>query len=550
VPSSAELARAVVAALTDRGVREVVLAPGSRSAPLAYAAFDAEQGGRLRLHVRLDERTAGFLALGLAKATGEPVAVITTSGTAAAHLYPAVLEAWHSHLPLIVITADRPRALINTGANQTTHQDQLYVAHVRGSAQLADPADLRGCRFEVARLVTVALGLRSRLPGPVHLNVALAEPLLPDPKAEAEPVVAAESGEFGTVNASRFAEPLSLAAGPATVVVAGDGDSASGAAAVELARQGDLPLLAEPSSNARTGADAVSTYRLLLSTPLGAEIERVIVYGHPTLSRPVTALLADLRLELIIVSPYADWVDPGRHAHAVVDAVALAEPGDHAWLDRWRSADARLRTELDRLLDDQGEFTGPALARTVWTALGTDDVLAAGSSNPLRDLDLAPITGQPPRVYANRGLSGIDGTVSTAMGIALATGRAAHALIGDLTLLHDVTGLFLGPDEPRPDLRIVVANDNGGSIFATLEQGDPAYAAAFERLFGTPQTVDLAALAAAAGAGYERAEDPRQVAKLLANPARGLEIVDARIDRAGRRVLDLAIKDLGRGLDV
>ena len=526
---------------------EVVLAPGSRSAPLAYAIFDAELAGLLRLHVRLDERTAAFLALGLAKASGDPVAMITTSGTAAANLHPAVLEAWHSHLPLLVITADRPPALINTGANQTTHQDQLFATHVRASAQLVDAADLQGCRFEVSRLVTAALGLRSRLPGPVHLNVALAEPLLPELEAEADSTAEA-SLEFGTIQASRPAQTLRLAAGPATVVVAGDGNAGSGAAAAELARQGGFPLLAEPSSNARTGTEAISTYRLLLPTSLGAEIERVIVYGHPTLSRPLTALLADRRVELIIVSPYADWVDPGRHAHAVADAVAVDQPGDHAWLDRWRTADGRLGAELDTLLDDQGDFTGPALARTVWTSLGFDDVLVAGSSNPVRDLDLAPITDQPPVVYANRGLSGIDGTVSTAMGIALATGRPTHALMGDLTLLHDVTGLFLGPDEPRPDLRIVIANDNGGSIFATLEQGDPAYAAAFERLFATPQTVDLAAFSAAAGAGYERADDARQIAKLLSTPPRGIEIVDARIDRANRRQLDLAIKALARDL--
>jgi 2-succinyl-5-enolpyruvyl-6-hydroxy-3-cyclohexene-1-carboxylate synthase len=576
VPSSADLARALIATLVERGVREVVLAPGSRSAPLAYAVFDAEQTGLLRLHVRLDERTAAFLALGLAKGSGGPVAVITTSGTAAANLHPAILEAWHSHLPLIAITADRPRALINTGANQTTQQDQLFAPHVRGSAQLVDAADLQGSRFEVSRLVTAALGLRSRLPGPVHLNVALSEPLIPEAGLEeraldrASAVVAAlddpvlhrtATTEFGTVHTPRPAEPLRLPVGPATVVLAGDADASTGAAAVALARQGGFPLLAEPSSNARTGSLAISTYRLLLPTRLGAEIQRVVVYGHPTLSRPMTALVADRRLELIVVSPYADWVDPGRHAHAVVDAVEADEADDLGWLNRWRDADARLRGELDGLLDDHSDFTGPTLARTVWNALGSDDVLVAGSSNPVRDLDLAPITDHPPRVFANRGLSGIDGTVSTAMGVALATGRPTHALIGDLTLLHDATGLFVEAPvagerhtaaaqmSPRPNLRIVVANDEGGSIFATLEQGDPAYAAAFERVFATPQKVDLAALAVAVGAGYERADDGRQVAKLLANPPHGIEIVDARIDRTNRRHLDLAIKDLARALD-
>jgi 2-succinyl-5-enolpyruvyl-6-hydroxy-3-cyclohexene-1-carboxylate synthase len=567
VSSSTELARAIVAALLHHGVREVVLAPGSRSAPLAYAIFEADRAGLLRLHVRIDERTAGFLAVGLAKASDAPVAVITTSGTAAANLHPAVLEAWHAHLPLIMITADRPRGLINTGANQTTHQDQLFTAHVRAAARLADASDSQSCRYEVSRLVAATRGLRSRLPGPVHLNVALSEPLtpseepLPDqglPGAVGEAArhspgsgtIADEAreAEFGRIHQPRSAEPLLVPAGPASVVVVGDGSVQSGSAATEFARLGGFPLLAEPSSKARVGAEAISTYRLLLSTRLAAEIERIVVFGRPTLSRPVTALLADRRLELIIVSPYADWVDPGRHAHAVVDAVAADQPADGGWLDRWRAADQRLRRDLDRLLDTQADFTGPALARTVWSSLGRDDVLIAGSSNPVRDLDLAPITEQPPETYANRGLSGIDGTVSTAAGIALATGRPTHAFIGDLTLLHDASGLFLGPDEPRPDLRVVVANDGGGSIFATLEQGEPAHEAAFERIFATPQHLDVAALAAAAGATYELAEDAVRTAELLVKPPQGIEIVDARIDRRNRRALDLAIKDLAHGL--
>jgi 2-succinyl-5-enolpyruvyl-6-hydroxy-3-cyclohexene-1-carboxylate synthase len=564
VPSSIELARAIVAGLLQHGVREVVVAPGSRSAPLAYAIFEADQLGLLRLHVRVDERTAAFLALGLAKASEAPVAVITTSGTAAANLHPAVLEAWHAHLPLIMITADRPRALINTGANQTTHQDQLFAAHVRASAQLANGAtDPQSCRYEVARLAAAACGLRTRLPGPVHLNVALSEPLTPSPwpLADQDSVgVAGESPglgaaaeqarsvEFGTIYRPRPTEPLLLSAGPATVLVAGDGTAQSGLAALDLARVGGFPLLAEPSSKARAGAEAISTYRLLLSTALAGEIERVVVFGRPTLSRPVIALLSDRRLELIIVSAYADWVDPGLHAHAVVDTVAVDRPGSAGWLDRWRAADQRLRRELDQFLDTRTDFTGPALARSVWTSLGRGDVLIAGSSNPVRDLDLAPITEQPPETYANRGLSGIDGTVSTAAGIALATRRPTHALIGDLTLLHDAAGLFLGPQEPRPDLRIVVANDGGGSIFATLEQGEPEFEAAFERIFATPQELDVAALAAAAGAGYELAEDAVRTAELMAKPPQGIEIVDARIDGRNRRALDLAIKDLARGL--
>jgi 2-succinyl-5-enolpyruvyl-6-hydroxy-3-cyclohexene-1-carboxylate synthase len=203
-----------------------------------------------------------------------------------------------------------------------------------------------------------------------------------------------------------------------------------------------------------------------------------------------------------------------------------------------------VRTRLDALLAAQPYFTGPALASTVWSALGADDVLFAGSSSPIRDLDLAPITAASPLVYANRGLSGIDGNVSTASGIALALERPTHALLGDLTALHDATGLVVGPSEPRPDLRLVVANDDGGSLFATLEQGEPAHMGAFERLFGTPQGLQFEALAAAAGIGYRRAAAAAELVQILAEAPIGVELVEAVIDRAERRTLDREITAL------
>jgi 2-succinyl-5-enolpyruvyl-6-hydroxy-3-cyclohexene-1-carboxylate synthase len=539
---ASQCARVVINELLSRGVRDVVLAPGSRNAPLAYEIFESDRHGRLRLHVRIDERSAGFLALGLAKASKPPVAVVTTSGTAAANLHPAVLEAWHSHLPLFVITADRPRSMINTGANQTTQQDQLFVSHIRGAAQLADvTADPQTWRFEVSRLAAAAQGLRSRLPGPVHLNVSFSEPLTPDPAALAQPPE--PPVDVGVVQRPRPAKPLPLR-DRATVIIAGDGPPTMGKAALDLATGGNFPVFAEPSSNARRGPRAISCYRLLLNTAVADEIERVIVFGHPTLSRPVTRLLARPDIELIMVSPYADWVDPGRRVPVVVDAVDADSAGDRSWLERWVEADAKLRPALDQLLDSQPALTGPALAGAVWTNLNDSDVLVAGSSNPIRDLDLAPISPTPPVVYANRGLSGIDGTVSTAMGIALATGRPAHALVGDLTFLHDSTGLIVGPDEPRADLRVLIANDGGGSIFATLEQGEPDLADAFERVFATPHDVDLGGLATAMGARYTHLGDVGELSHVLAARPSGVEVVEAQIDRAGRRALDLEMQAL------
>jgi 2-succinyl-5-enolpyruvyl-6-hydroxy-3-cyclohexene-1-carboxylate synthase len=232
----------------------------------------------------------------------------------------------------------------------------------------------------------------------------------------------------------------------------------------------------------------------------------------------------------------------------VTDAVRLPEPDDLIWYNAWHEADLIVRERLTDLLAAQPYFTGPALAAAVWAALGADDPLFAGSSNPIRDLDLAPINSVSPLVYANRGLSGIDGNVSTAAGIALALERPTHALLGDLTALHDATGLVISREEPRPDLRLVVANDDGGSIFATLEQGEPAHMGAFERLFGTPQGLQFEALAAAAGIGYRRVETASELAEVLAEPPVGVELVEAVIDRAHRRTLDREITALAATL--
>lgn len=534
------LARTVVAALLAAGVRDVVLAPGSRSAPLALALWAAERRGSLRLHVRVDERGAGFLALGVAKASERPVAVVTTSGTAVANLHPAVLEAWHSHVPLVVVSADRPAALRWTGANQTTHQQDLFTGHVRAAATLTEAADVA---FEVARLLGAATGVRTRLPGPVHLDVELVDPLVPDP---ADLERALPEVRLTAVWPAAAPHPLELAAGPRTVVVAGDAPPAVGRAWAARAADASVPLLAEPSSNARSGPAAIGTYRLLLAE-LAEGVERVVVVGHPTLSRPVQRLLARRDVELVVTTPYADWPDPGRSATTVVEDVALPQPGaaDVDWLRRWRAADARFRGRLDATLAQWPGTTGVEVAAVVLDALGEDDTLLVGSSNPVRDLDLAPVSGHAPTTYANRGLAGIDGLVSTAAGIALGSGEPVTALLGDLTLLHDANGLVVGTLEARPDLRVVLVNDDGGSIFTTLEQGGADYAGAFERVFGTPQRVRFEALAAAAGAAYRCVGTTEDLRDALAQPPVGIELVEVRVDRERRRALDERLRGLG-----
>ena len=337
------LAGVVIAELVSQGVTDLVLAPGARSAPLAYEALAADRIGLLRLHVRLDERTAGFLALGLAKGSGRPVAVLTTSGTAVANLHPAVLEAAASYLPLVLLTASRPRALVHTGANQTTDQDRLFGVHARAYAALdrrdAGPADL---------------AVRDRPAGRGgHRR--------PDPSARAG---AAEPGAERAAKPTGFAAsppttelvvnpvgsadpPTELAAGPQTVIVAGDAPPAVGRGAAELGAAAGVPVLAEPSSNARRGPAALGTARLLAASTLAEDVERVVVFGHPTLSRPIGRLLARDDVELVVVAPYPDWVDPGRAATLVTSAVRFGGPATTEWLVRWQQADADLRAGLD-----------------------------------------------------------------------------------------------------------------------------------------------------------------------------------------------------------
>jgi len=537
-PSTA-FATVVVDELIRSGVREAVLAPGSRSAPLALALAAADREGRLRLHVRIDERTAGFLAIGLIRGTGLPVPVVTTSGTAVVNLHPAVLEASHSGLPLIVLSADRPPELRGSGANQTTDQLKVFGSAVRLFHEVGTPTRELGqvayWRSTISRAVAAAVGARTADPGPVQLNCALAEPLVPSSDGTDWPEsLEGRSGPWTSVHAGA-AHPTAVAAGPKTVVVAGDGASQAARLAAEAGR---WPLFAEPSSRARTGSAVISAYRLLLSaSELAGEIERVLVFGHPTLSRPITKLLARHDVEVIVVAPTGLWPDAGRRAAAVVTGLEVTGADDTDWLARWQHADQLARPALDKVLADG--LTGPAIAAIVAEAVGADGMLVVASSNSVRDLDLAPVV--PIRTVANRGLAGIDGTLSTAVGAALANAGATHALVGDLAFLHDLNGLVIGPAEPRPDLRIIVINDNGGGIFSTLEQGSEAHATHFDRIFGTPHNTNLAALCAGVGIPHHLVQTQDALRAALTPTVAGVDVVEAQVDRTTHRALAAAL---------
>ena len=552
-PSTA-MARVIVDELVNGGVSEVVLAPGSRSAALALALADADARGDIRLHVRIDERSAGFLALGLAKVTRDPVVVVTTSGTAVANLAPAMIEASHSGISLIALTADRPADLRDTGASQTIDQARIFEGTVRWAHDLAvaEPrqGQVRYWRTVIARSIAVATEVANA--GPVHLNVAFRDPLVPDgDESWVEPLGLAPIGtdpderlpvsadaRLGMAAAQPLDEILMLVGGaeadpdhvvPARgVIVVGDvADVESSDAAVALAEACGWPLLSEPSGNARSGDTAIAHGSLLLADEAFAAAhapEIVLCVGTPGLSRAVLRMIRDA--PLVLVADERDAVrrpDPTRNATLFVSVVpeppTSYESYDDAWLDSWLAADARAAAAVSKRLDDASGLTGPDVARTLWDVLDHSALLLAASSWPVRHLEsFARVRGgeESPYVIGNRGTAGIDGLVSTAWGAALGhqsarsamhvdedgdaeivtvVGGTTYALLGDLAFLHDHNGLLVGDEEPRPDLVLVVVDNDGGGIFSQLEQAGSEH---FERVFGTPLGLDLAAVAKAA----------------------------------------------------
>ncbi len=507
--SSPLLGSVIVETLAAVGVRHMVVCPGSRSAPIALAAA----ASTMTVHTRTDERSGGFLGLGLARAAGI-AAIVVTSGTAVANLHPAVLEAAHSGIPLVVLSADRPLPLIGTGANQTTDQTGIF-GNCLVDAALLSSTDATPAAWSqaIARVVHSALGTLTRDPGPVQINAMFGLPLVGTAhhRAVAPRIVPGPP-----------APPTMLESVDETVVLVGDASATAGAAAGQLAKRARLPLLAEPSSNARVGDNAIGTYRELLDTDLGHAIRRVLVYGHPTLSRPVNRMLCRDDVEIIAVTDRARWVDPGHRVSLVTHAVQIPE-GDAAWLTAWQEADRRTEQELatrtgvaERLRNLMSAVVAAEPAHLVW-----------GASNTIRHADLARIPVQSTtRCWANRGLAGIDGTIATAMGIALATGRPVTAVMGDLTFLHDIGSLHIPSGQPLPPVRLIVIDDDGGAIFSDLEVAETD---SFETMFAMPHRRDLGAIAESfewpvTRLGLDEAAGAVAAGRL---PERGVVVVDA-----------------------
>lgn len=551
-PSTTQ-ARVVVDELIRGGVRDVVLCPGSRNAPLAFALQDADRSGRIRLHVRIDERTAGYLAIGLAIAAGAPVCVAMTSGTAVANLGPAVVEANYARVPLIVLSANRPYELLGTGANQTMEQLGYFGTQVRAtiSLGLAEDAPERldslnaTWRSATCRVLVAATGSRTANAGPVHFDIPLREPLVPDPEPHGAviPPGRPDGRPWTYTPPVTFDQPLDIDLSPDTVVIAGHGAGVH----PNLAH---VPTVAEPTSfSGPRRPNPLHPLALLLLRP-----KQVIMLGRPTLHRPVSALLADPQVPVYALTTGPRWPDVSGNSQATGTRAVTTGAPHPAWLRRCaemnRHADEAVRGQLKA----HPLTTGLHVAAAVADALRPGDQLVLGASNPVRDAALVGLKTESIKVRSNRGVAGIDGTVSTAIGAALAY-EGAHertgspdspartvALIGDLTFVHDSSGLLIGPTEPTPRrLTIVVSNDNGGGIFELLEQGDPRFSDVSSRIFGTPHDVDVGALCRAYHVESRQIEVD-ELDAALDEPGAGMRVLEVKADRSSLRQLHAAIK--------
>lgn len=554
---SVDTARAILSALDDLGLTHVLYCPGSRSAPFAYAL----ESGAFCGHAMpvLDERGAGFAAVGLAR-TGALPAVIVTSGTAVAELTPAVLEASHARLPLFVISADRPGELRGVGASQATFQSGLFGMHARACVDLEPQEPSRALVGQLSRAVAAACGAPTGTPGPVQINVAFRDPLTPQSRASGAAGDSRDEAMASFVPRPTRVQPTNAAperwedvvgAARAGLIVAGEGASPL---AAQWSRASGFPLLAEPASGAWAGGGVTPYEQAIVSSPLAGEVDTVVVTGRPTLSRPIHALLARPDVRVVVVDAHAPWVDISGNASVVVPAlVAPLRPTCGAeWAARVHAAADEAGLRIDALLAAGSGRTMLSLARAVASA--TRGPLVLGASNPVRAFDLAveSLAGRP--VFSNRGQAGIDGTIATAVGIAAGLGSAriatpdrageprddargraqasrVTAVMGDLTLCHDASSLALAA-ATGAELDIIVADDEGGGIFATLEHGNAATPEAYDRWFGVAQHVNYEALAAAYGVGFARAATPSELAAVLADPPAGPRLIHAPVERA------------------
>jgi 2-succinyl-5-enolpyruvyl-6-hydroxy-3-cyclohexene-1-carboxylate synthase len=542
------------------GVRHAVVAPGSRSTPMALA-LAAHPG--IEVHVHLDERAAAFVALGIGAATASPAVVLTTSGTATVHLHAAVVEADLAGVPLLAVTADRPPELHHVGAPQTIDQQHLFGRSVRWFVDpgIAEASTSGSWRSLAARLVAEATAAPAG-PGPVHLNLPLREPLLGDPsplpagRDDEQPwhTVAGLRRVLDRAGAERLGALLDV---ERAVLVAGGGLGAPDAV-LDLARATGWPVLADPRSGCRVPEPTVVTaFDAILRDAGTAEAlapEAVVWLGSPPASKVLARWVAASGARQVAVHPHGRWFDPDRalthvvHADPAAACAALVHlvggdgDGRAAWSRRWQEAEQAAQAAIASVLDGRPDVTEPGTARTLARVLPPEATLVVSSSMPVRDLEWYSAARHDLRVLANRGANGIDGVLATATGVALAArggGTVTAVLLGDVAFLHDSSAL-IGLAQRGIDLVVVVVDNDGGGIFSFLPQATGLAAERFEQLFGTPHGVDLAALAGAHGLPVVEVTAAGQLAPALeAATGGGVTVVRVRSDR----VANVAVHD-------
>jgi 2-succinyl-5-enolpyruvyl-6-hydroxy-3-cyclohexene-1-carboxylate synthase len=551
------LASAFAEELAYCGLRHAVLSPGSRSTPLALALWRQPE---IETTVIVDERSAAFFALGAAQAAGAPVAILCTSGTAAANYHPAVCEADHAAVPLIVLTADRPPELRGIGAGQAIDQLKLYGSSVRWFCEAgthdADDDGLLHFRATACRAFATARG--EPRPGPVHVNFPFREPLAPLPEdgavtATSRLALEGRDGRPLTAVTPIDMEPSQflldevaghIAEADIGVIVAGRQlDPELREPLAHLARIAGFPILAEPTSQLRCGPHdrsyVITAYDLLLRDEgfrKTASPDLVLRFGEMPTSKPLRSWLAESGADQIVAAPLGDWNEPTRRAAAML----RADPTELAagWAARlgeerpppamWLQAERAAREAVDAELGSVGAITEPGIQLALGAAHRDGELVYTASSMPIRDQEaFLPATGTDTTFLCNRGANGIDGLVSAGIGAAHATGRPATIVTGDLGLLHDLGGLAALREVTTP-VRIVVVNNDGGGIFHFLPQADALGSDEFEALLGTPRGVDVAKAAALFGISHRRLGSLSELDGAL---AAGIGLIELEVDR-------------------
>lgn len=477
--SSQSLADQIIALVSSTGVRDFFISPGSRSQALVLAADSLKKQSMAKTYVRIDERSMSFTALGASLKTNKPTAMIVTSGTAVANLHPAMLEAHHAGIPLIALTADRPASLRGKGSNQTTLQPGIFDQR---SVDFVDVQSEKDVPLAKQKLIDAISNNQ-----PLQINICFDEPLSSD------------SNAFGFIEQidfeSKKASQTEMDCSRRGVVISGAG----GEDAQEFAEKANWPLFAEPSSGARAGNNAVLNYSELLSTEIADQIEKVVVFGKPTLNRSVIALIKSQSEIDVVKSKYGNFDVAGNaNQHDYLIPVGSAET---KWLASWLKPSPSFG------------FSRETLIRKIWGKSNQDDAIYLGASKMIRVADqVAP--AKQIEVFSNRGLAGIDGSISTSIGIALNTIGTTRAIIGDLTAIHDLGGMNL-TELSLNNLQVWVVNDAGGKIFEQLELKDEVTPEVFDKYFQTPQQVSFEKIATAMGWGYELANSEQDIDQCL-----------------------------------